>query len=133
MEDYRNLNCADIGDDAKILTIDETRGLTGKKIRWTYPADRANSPDMRECIVGDIITEYQLAERTPMKGYSSQAEWWEKCKTPEALQEKKETFVILDSDGQPTWMRLYPGWRRFFQEPTFTCSDANRPVYFVRI
>lgn len=64
MEDYRNWNCADIGDNAKILTIDKAKSLIGRKIRWTYPADRANSPDMKECIVGDIITEYQVAERT---------------------------------------------------------------------
>ena len=75
MENYRNLNCVDIGDDAKILTLDRARALKGKRIRWTYPAYRMNFPDERECIVGDIITEYELAERTPMKGYSSHAEW----------------------------------------------------------
>lgn len=133
MENYRNLNCADIGDDAKILTLDRARVLKGKRVRWTYPAYRINVPDTRECVVGDIITEYELAERTPMKGYSSQAEWWEKYKTPDALQEVKDTMIILYSDGQPTWIRLHPDWNRFFDEPTFTCSDADRPVYFVEI
>jgi hypothetical protein len=46
--------------------------------------------------------------------------------------EAKNTMLLLDINGnfQPYYIKAYCGKYSYFEEDTFTLSDADRPVFF---
>lgn len=115
----------------QILTIDKAQSLIGKTILVTNPEDSANEPLVREVEVS-LVTAYDHYTKVLMpriygddkegaKGYYNDV-----IKPRE--QELRDTFVLYDSKGNVTAHCYKNTW---FDVPTFTGSDENRPIYFV--
>lgn len=119
----------------QVLTLEIAKTLKGKKIATTHPVYRANTPSVTEFVVGEIISEWDLAAKNvDLKNFpqGNQQLYWASYMSEERIQEQKNTLNLLAADGTDNYIRchLYTG---YFEQPTFTCSDADREVYFVEI
>lgn len=118
--------------EAKVLTLDMAKKLKGKKIIWTYFG--YNPQRIYEMVVGDIISEYDYCKTEPCDGYPSRSAYWDAILSPERIKALKETYIILDENNKfTTYMYMYSTFFEIFDEPTFTCSDSDRPVFFLII
>lgn len=114
-------------DKDNILTAQKAKELKGKTILWSYMG--YNPTEVEELVVGDFISEYDYYKHQPCKGYKSRTDEWESWMTDEQIQRKKETLILLDEKGRDTCIRVH--CCGFYREPTCTCSDADREVYFI--
>ena len=116
--------------EAKVLTLEASKLLKGKTIIWTYFGYKYNKQRLYETKVGDIVSELEYYETQPLKGWSSRAQYWRHSMSAEDLKKIRKTLLLLDSDNQLTNINCYL-YLNFFDEPTFTCSDADRCVYYI--
>lgn len=117
-------------DTAQVLTLALAHDLIGKRIQTKYYGYRGQD-GTDEFVVTEILTEYDLAKREPMDGYASRADYWEQALGARVVEESRRTLEILGENGYRTCIRCHtPG---LFNELTFTCSDADRPVLFVEV
>ena len=125
---------------AKVLTLQAAKELKGKPIYWMYFGYKENENTVVETKVGEITTKYEVAKNTkvmdyltgqPSEKYSSQLEMWEKEGYNTFIKEALETQVLLDANGINTNIVILPDNDTWFDEPTFTCSDADRCVFYI--
>lgn len=114
---------------AKVLTVEAAKSLKGKKIYWFYFGYEHNAAQVYELVVGDIVTEIDYYSNEPVKGWASRADEWRATMTPEKLKEVTENLLLLDNNGNNTYIISHND--HHFDERTFTCSDADRCVYFI--
>lgn len=110
----------------KNLTVESVKELKGKKITAHYDGDINGNQEIT-FIVGEVISSYQLAERTEVSGFENQARMWDKQMLVGRLKEVKETLEVLRLDGTPTYIRSHT-FRG--EQCDFTCSDVDRYVSF---
>ena len=115
---------------AQVLTLENIKGLIGKKVYTLYFGDRANYNEVRTFVFGEIISEWDYAGRTEIDGYPSQQAWWEVYMTEEKKKRAKENVWVLDENGKNTYIKCEAN-NPFYKEPTFICSDSDREVYFI--
>lgn len=116
--------------EAKVLTVEAAKRLKGKNIIWTYFGYEANQQCLHEMTVGNILSEMDYYETQPMKGWKSKAEYWRSYMSKSMLDKIKNTLLLLDSENSATYIKCYPD-SGIFEEPTFTCSDADRCVFYI--
>ena len=116
--------------EAKVLTLEAAKALKGKTIIWTYFGYEHNEQYLYETNVGDIISELDYNETQPMEGWKSRSEYWRSYMSEAKLKQCKDTLFLLDADNQLTHINCYL-YSDFFDEPTFTCSDEDRCVYYI--
>lgn len=114
------------------MTLDKAQSLIGKTILVTNPEDRANEPLVREVVV-NLVTAYDHYTKVVMpRLYGDDKEgakgYYNNVIKPRE-QELRDTFVLYDSKGNVT-AHCYKK-NTWFDVPTFTGSDENRPIYFV--
>lgn len=107
-----------------LLTIDKANGLIGKEISTIYFGYRGQD-GVDQFVVGEIISEYELAKRQPVDGYANRADYWEDNLAPEKIEAYKRELAILTSDGRDTFIRCYS------DEGIFWCSDSDRFVQYI--
>lgn len=115
----------------QILTLDKAQSLIGKTILVTNPEDRANEPLVREVEVS-LVTAYDHYTKVLMPrlyGDEAGAKGYYNNVVKPREQELRDTFVLYDSKGNVT-AHCYKK-NTWFDVPTFTGSDENRPIYFV--
>lgn len=108
---------------AQVLTVAKAQELKGKRIEWIYFAGSGNYNEVYDMVVGDITTEYDYYAKNDAERLNRMSE--------ERITEAKETKILLDSEGKWNYLRAYTGAASFFNEDTFTCSDADRKIYFI--
>lgn len=91
------------------LTLKEAKSLIGKEIITHYSGYRNQDGD-DQFVVGEIVSEEFLGA---MEGWTG----------------NKDTLVILTADGRNTFIKCHTN-SKLYDEPTFTCSDADREVFF---
>lgn len=116
----------------QILTLDKAQSLIGKTILVTNPEDRANEPLVREVEV-NLVTAYDHYTKVVMpRLYGDDKEgakgYYNNVIKPKE-QELRDSYVLYDSKGNVT-AHCYKK-NTWFDVPTFTGSDENRPIYFV--
>lgn len=116
---------------ANVLTLENAKSLKGKKIRTIYFGYKGQD-GVDEFVVGEVISalEYyrNLKENCFIdhpKGFKNRVEYWESYMTKSQLLEIKNSYKIITVDGRDTYISTEPG------EDVFTCSDADRYVYFI--
>lgn len=120
--------------DAHVLTVEEAKAIKGKKIAWMHFGDRDNRLVVEEMVVGDIATSLDYNETQVCEGFKSRSDYWRSYMTAMQLQRTKDTLILLNADGTDSFTRCHmDSWKDFFNEPTFTCSDEDREVYYVII
>lgn len=113
----------------KILTLNEAQQLIGKTIRTVYFGYKGqDGEDM--FTVGKILSQYDIAASEPMEGYSSRAAYWDSYMNEYQLKQKHTNYNIMTSEGRNTFIVCHTEIYNYFETPTFTCSDADREVYF---
>lgn len=116
--------------EAKVLTLEAAKLLKGKSIIWTYFGYEHNQQDIYETIVGDIMTELDYYETQPMDGWTSRAAYWRSYMKKEQLDRFNKTLVLLNDKRELTHIKCHLT-SGYFDEPTFTCSDEDRCVFFL--
>ena len=112
---------------AKVLDVETARELLGQKIRTIYFGYKDQN-GVDEFVIGEIISEYEYAERNPCDGYENQARYWDKIMTRAKLAERKNTMIIITDDGRNTYFRAYTE-----NKGIFSCTDIDRFVYFIHL
>lgn len=118
--------------EAKVLTVETAKLLRGKRIAWMYFGYRGQNT-VKEMTVGDIISSLDYNETQPCDGFSSRSEYWRSFMTERQLDEEKTTLLLLDADGSYTYINSFTKYSNFYDTPTFTCSDADREVFYIEI
>jgi len=115
----------------QLLTVELAKTLKGKSISTIYFGHN-NQDGINNFIVGDVISELEYYRnlnedcyRTKPNGFSNRAEYWESYMSDNELARKRNTLILLTSDGRNTFIRSYPE-----NEGDFTCSDSDRFVLF---
>lgn len=116
----------------EILTLKKAQELKGKRIGYSACGDPANGKYTGEVVVGDIISEWDYYKTQPCEGWESRTAEWESWMTDKQKDEAKNTMLLLDENGnfQPYFIKAYCGKYSYFDEDTFSLSDADRPVFF---
>lgn len=116
----------------QVLTLEAAKQLEGETILVTNPEDRANEPLVRE-VVMSLVTAYDHYSKVLMPRLYGDDKEGAKCYYNDVIkpreQELRDTFVLYDSKGNVT-AHCYQK-NTWFDVPTFTGSDENRPIYFV--
>ena len=110
------------------LSLSKSKELKGKKITSFY-SGYSGQDGIINFIVGEVISSYELAKRTPLEGWNNQAEMWDAQMSVERLKDVKRTLEILREDGTPTWIRSHYSYV-LKQNDDFTCSDIDRYVSY---
>lgn len=116
--------------EAKVLTLEAAKSLKGKTIIWTYFGYPLNQQQLYKTTVGDILSELDYYDTQAMEGWKSRAEYWKSYMSEEKLRERRETMVMLDDQNKLVYIYCHCN-SDFFDEPTFTCSDEDRCVYYI--
>lgn len=113
----------------EVLTVAKAKYLKGKTIEWTHYGYPMNSNKIEKMVVGEIITEWEWAERQPCEGYSNKADYWNKIMSEAQIHDSKNRLVLLNEKGENTYIYC-DTTDNYFGEPTFVCSDSDRAVFF---
>lgn len=113
--------------EAQVLTVEKARQLKGQRIYWMYFGYKGQN-EVGEMVVGDIVNKYDYYKSQPVEGWPSRADYWKSYMKADALQEIKDTLMLLEADGKDPFIYAFPS---AYDEPTFTCSDADREIYFL--
>lgn len=118
---------------AKVLTLDAAKALKGKRIAWTFFG--YNPQTVSETRIGTITSAFALASRDKVEVFKNRAEEWLSWMSEEKIRETQGHYIILDENGHNTYMNCYTHGigSDIFDEPTFTCSDADREVYYIEL
>lgn len=116
---------------ANVLTVERAKWLKGETVYWFYYGYTGNQNKVLQMTIGDIVSELEYYSTQPCEGYASRAEYWKSYMTEEQLKEKENTLLLLDENGKNNFIRAHVN-SGLFDDPTFTCSDADREVYYVR-
>jgi len=117
---------------AQVLTLEKAKELKGKKIRTIYFGYRGQD-GVDEFVVGEIISHLSWAERNADfdAKWKSQGDYWKSYMTKKQLDEHNTNMLLLREDGTSTSCCCHTKYYNCFNELTFTCSDADREVYYV--
>ena len=119
--------------EAKVLTVEVAKLLRGKHIAWMYLGYKDNQNTVQEMTVGDIIPELDYNETQPCDGFKSRAEYWRSYMNEKQLDEKRTNLLLLDTNGKWPYIYAFTKYCNFYDKPTFTCSDADREVFYIEI
>lgn len=128
-------NTSKIFAAGQVLTLEVAKSLKGKKIATTHPVYKANKATVTEFVVGEIISEWDLAAKNIDAAnfpQGNQQLYWASYMSEDRINEAKTTLVLLAADGTNNYIRCHTD-SGYFDEPTFTCSDADREVYYVEV
>lgn len=119
----------------EILTLKKAQELKGKRIGYSAWGDPANGQYTGEVVIGEIISEWDYYKTQPCEGWESRTAEWESWMSDKQKDEAKNTMLLLDENGnfQPYFIKAYCGKYSYFEEDTFTLSDADRPLFYAVI
>lgn len=130
------MTATQIFEKGQLLTLAVAKTLIGKRIICTSPEYRHNTPHVLEFTIGSLMSEWDAygpngIEKDYNYGqFSNRQEYWESYMTKEQKDARKNTIVLIGTDGEWKYKCSPDG---YFPEPTFTGSDADRPVSFMVI
>lgn len=121
-----------IFENGQILTLAIAKTLVGKTIQVTNPEYHANTPSVRIGKVLGIESEWDLAAKEDFSGidpqYKNRQEYWLSYMTPEQISKQKNRLRLLADNNLQCGCILNSS---FYDEPTFSGSDEDRPIFFI--
>lgn len=128
-EEFKEKMTGEDLEGLEVLTLDKAMSLIGKKIMWSYYPDRANSIVVEETTIGAIRNAWAMAKET-LEEDGAMAERLKKSFSRDFLKKYyKDMFIILDDKRKDIHIRCDVN-SVLFDEPTFTCSDGDRRVFY---
>lgn len=120
--------------EAKVLTLEAAKKLKGKRIAWFYMGYQGNKNTVGEMIVGDVVGYFDFYKTQPCGEFASMADYWLSYMDSEKIENLKNDLVLLDGNGNNTYVYCHHhSYPALFKEPTFTCSDVDREVYYLEL
>lgn len=116
--------------EAQVLTVKAAEQLKGKRIAWFYFGNPSNESQVFQMVVGDVISKFDYYSNQPCDGYTSRAAYWQSYMSEERLLETQRTLMLLEKDGSDPHIYCH---QSLYKEPTFTCSDEDREVYYIEL
>lgn len=125
----------EIFEKGQVLSLAKAEAMVGKTIAITSPEYKANTPDVRIFTIGKFQSEWDWAAEQPYcnDNFKSYQEYWKSYMTPEQIATRKSKLFLLDTEGKVRAGAETNLSRSFYNEPTFTGSDADREVYFIEM
>lgn len=124
----------------QLLTVADAVKLKGRTIAYTHPVYRMNTQIVAQMTIGEIISEWDLAakqkyadQKGKYKQYDTMQDYWASYFSEKRLAESKAKMVLLDESGNDNNYIFAYTDGSWFDEPTFTKSDEDRPVYYILI
>lgn len=90
-----------------VFKIEDYENLRGHTIQTTHIGYNGQT-STEIIVVGDLVSEWDLARNKPMDGFANRQEYWASYMTPKKIQERKETLVMTDFNGVETFIKKYP-------------------------
>lgn len=112
---------------AEMLTVKKSIEIRGRKVACLY-FGYASQDKYMEFNVGNYRTLWDIAEQTPLEGWKNQAEYWKSYMSDGQIADKINTVNLFTADEVDTYYRAHE-----CNKGVFTCSDIDRPVYFMLI
>jgi hypothetical protein len=125
----------EIFEKYQVLTVAKAIELKGRKIATTNAEYSGNKCCVNVFTIGEIVSQWELAEKdsdTRFAPFKSQADYWLSYMNEDQIEERKTNLVLLSEEGGQ-WHVAHTKYSNFYNEPTFTGSDADREVYFVEL
>jgi len=119
---------AAIQGELGFLTVDLAKALKGKKIQTIYFGYKGQD-GVDEFVVGDLKSEYEIAQQQPFQGFASRAEYWESYMTPSKLDRAKNNIVLIAEDGRNTFIKT-TSLEIKYDGGAMWCSDQDRFVQY---
>ena len=121
-------------NEAAVLTVEKAKSLKGKKIAWTYFGYSSNEQVVYEMTVGEIVSSWDFHKNEKVDGFESRTAEWQTWMRPDQIQDEKDKLILLDEKGENNnHIFAFTGRENCFDEPTFTCSDSDRSVFFIEL
>lgn len=118
--------------EAQVLTLVRAKELYGENI--AYFAGGYYQPYTGQFKVGHIISEWdKQAFSEPIDGFKNRQEYWDSYMNKSQREREQNTMILMDYEGNNTFMKAHPLNETFYDEQTFTLSDADREVYFIKL
>lgn len=116
-------------DSMKYLTIEDAKRLQGKKVLVYYPG-YLDQDGTIEFVIGEVVSEleyYRHHEKGYKGKYPNRAEEWESRMNPSELQEHENKLLLLDHEGNRTYLYTYK------DSGVFNCGDDDRYCKFKEV
>ena len=119
-----------------VLTVEVAKELRGKRIKTFYQG-YAGQNGKDDFVVGEIISEWDLASRDQFKGFENRQEHWKTFFSEEKINTSKKRLELLKENGERTFFYCEEtpvfdsenkvcGW----SYGAFNCSDDDRWVTY---
>lgn len=127
------MTTVEIFEKDQVLTLKVAQSLMGKKIAITSPEYRMNKPSVRIFTIGEIISSWDYAARTPYPkaGFKTFQEYWNSYMTKSQIQDQINKLLLLDENGERQAAAFVGS--SFYPETTFAGSDEDREVYYIEL
>lgn len=125
----------EIFSKGQVLTLAKAKEMVGKTIAITSPEYRANTPDVRIFTIAKFQTKWDWAAEQPYcnEKFKNYQEYWQSYMKPEQIEKEKSNLLLIDTEGKVRAGAETNLSRSFYNEPTFTGSDADREVYYIEL
>lgn len=110
----------------EVLTIHNVKDLIGKRIQTIY-SGYMGQDHIDEFVLGEIVSEYELAEKEKYSLALTRAEYLELIMPEYKIHELQQDLTLITSDNRNTYIR-YSSTCNCKGE--FHCSDVDRMVFF---
>jgi len=119
----------------QVLTLAKANEMVGKTIAITSPEYRANTPDVRIFTIAKFQTRWEWAAEQPYCNdkFKNYQEYWQSYMTPEQIAKQKSQLYLICTKGKVRAGAETNLDYSFYNEVTFTGSDADREVYYIEI
>lgn len=130
------ITTAQIFEANQVLTLAIAKTLIGKKIAVTNSEYKYNTPDVRIGTVMGIESKWDWAgkeDHSHLDGgrWATRQDYWASYMGEMQIEEMKNTLHIV-ADGEELYCTCIPA-SRWYSEPTFFGSDADREIYYIVI
>ena len=120
----------------QVLTIARANALKGKTIAVTHPVYSGNQNTVEVITVGDVLSHWDYAATQPYANdkYPNRQAHWRSYMSEEQINIYKGRMLLLNAAGESTYIVAHMNENNCFGgRDVFTCSDADREVYYCEI
>lgn len=121
----------EIFEKNQVLTLAKAKTLVGQKVVTTSPVYELNVPHVDEFRIAGIESTWDFAAKIEKDGYVNLQEYWKTFMSPSRIEDEKRRLALVSEEGED--MFSCDPHNTYFEEPTFSGSDSDRPVYYVLV
>lgn len=119
----------------QVLTLAKAKEMVGRTIAITSPEYKANTPRVRIFTIAKFQTTWEWGAEQPYINdkFSNRQEYWQSYMKPEQIEKQKSQLFLICAEGKVRAGAETNLDYSFYNEVTFTGSDADREVYYIEL